>query len=130
MERAVRLTAAAAVLLAAAFGFTVGQRRREAVMGVVGSGNERTAAPRPTQARLIDSSVAIDARFLDVVKAGFGQGRIVGGGQDDAGPLHRSQRRLACAGHRLQLRAVSAGEDDHDRGRSRGHDIRCPAPLP
>lgn len=66
-----------AVLLAAAFGFTVGQRRREAVMGVVGTGTERTPTPRPAQARLIDSSVAIDARFLDVVKAGFGQGRIV-----------------------------------------------------
>lgn len=66
-----------AVVLAAAFGFTVGQRRREAVMGVVGPGTDRSAAPRPAQARLIDSSVAIDARFLDVVKAGFGQGRIV-----------------------------------------------------
>lgn len=34
-------------------------------------------SPRPASARLIDTSVAIDGRIIDVVKAGFSHGRVV-----------------------------------------------------
>jgi uncharacterized protein YacL len=67
-----------AVILAGAFGFTVAQRRRESVMNVVGSRAGVSSVTRnPAQARLIDTSIAIDGRFTDVVRAGFGLGRIV-----------------------------------------------------
>jgi uncharacterized protein YacL len=66
------------VILAAAFGFTVAQRRREAVLDAAG---RRAGVSRPTRAanptRLLDTSVAIDGRIVDVAKAGFALGRIV-----------------------------------------------------
>lgn len=66
------------VILAAAFGFTVAQRRREAVLDVVGRrAGVSTATRNPNPTRLLDTSVAIDGRILDVVRAGFGLGRVV-----------------------------------------------------
>ena len=66
------------VVLAAAFGFTVGQRRREAVLSVAaGKTGVRTDGRQTNPIRLLDTSIAIDARIIDVTKAGFGLGRIV-----------------------------------------------------
>jgi uncharacterized protein YacL len=65
------------VVLAAAFGFTVGRHRRSAVIGPVGGRAGVTVSKRANTARLIDTSVAIDGRIVDVVRAGFGHGRIV-----------------------------------------------------
>lgn len=66
-----------AVVVAAAFGFTVARRRRSAVMETIGSRAGVTAGARRTQGSLIDSSVAIDGRILDVVPTGFLPGPIV-----------------------------------------------------
>lgn len=66
-----------AVVVAAAFGFTVAQRRRSAVMETIGSRAGVAAGRKRTQGSLIDSSVAIDGRVLDVVRAGFLTGPIV-----------------------------------------------------
>jgi uncharacterized protein YacL len=66
------------IILASAFGFTVAQRRRDAVLNAVGrkagvSPNTRSTHP----IRLLDTSIAIDGRFTDVVRAGFALGRLV-----------------------------------------------------
>lgn len=66
-----------AVILAGAFGFTVAQRRRSAVLETIGSRAGVSVGTRARQGRLIDSSVAIDGRIVDVVKAGFGSGPLV-----------------------------------------------------
>lgn len=67
-----------AVILASAFGFTVARSRREAVLGALGARAGVSARPRhAVNARLIDTSVAIDGRIVDVVATGFGLGRIV-----------------------------------------------------
>ncbi len=66
------------VILAGAFGFTVAQRRREAVLSVAGAKTGVKADGRQRNpVRLLDTSVAIDGRIVDVAKAGFGLGRIV-----------------------------------------------------
>jgi len=62
------------VVLAGAFGFTVAQRRREAVLSVAGA---KAGGRQSHPVRLLDTSVAIDGRIVDVAKAGFGLGRIV-----------------------------------------------------
>lgn len=64
------------VLVVAALGFRVGQHRRDAVLGIAGSAGVAVPAPH-ANTRLIDSSVAIDGRIVDVVKAGFGLGRVL-----------------------------------------------------
>lgn len=66
-----------AVVVAAAFGFTVAQRRRSAVMDTIGTRAGVTPGRKRTQGSLIDSSVAIDGRVLDVVRAGFLSGPIM-----------------------------------------------------
>ncbi len=66
------------VVLGGAFGFTVAQRRREAVLASIGSRTSMKSSSRPRhQARLLDSSVAIDGRIVDVARAGFALGRVV-----------------------------------------------------
>lgn len=65
------------VVVAAAFGYRVARHRGTAVLGAVGSKTSIGNAAIPPAARLIDSSVAIDGRIVDVVKAGFALGRIV-----------------------------------------------------
>ncbi|MFC5381041.1 hypothetical protein [Aquipuribacter nitratireducens] len=60
-------------------GYRVGLARRESVLRLIGSESPdgpgaETVAPR---ARLLDTSVAIDGRILDVVRAGFVHGRLV-----------------------------------------------------
>jgi uncharacterized protein YacL len=67
------------VVLAAYVGFRVGAAKRDDVLAVVGG---RTGvAPRRVAtaavAKVLDTSVAIDARILDVVRAGFLHGQIV-----------------------------------------------------
>lgn len=66
-----------AVILAAAFGFTVAQRRRSEVLNTIGSRAGVATPARVRSGRLIDSSVAIDGRIVDVVKAGFASGPMV-----------------------------------------------------
>jgi uncharacterized protein YacL len=67
------------VLVGALFGFRVGRSRRDAVLGAVGT--RAGLAPRnPAPAslpRLVDTSVAIDGRVLDVVRSGFLHGRFL-----------------------------------------------------
>ncbi|MCH9814822.1 MAG: hypothetical protein K0U64_00035 [Actinomycetia bacterium] len=65
------------VVLGGAFGFSVGRHRRGAVLGTVGGRGGVAVTKRASTARLIDTSVAIDGRIIDVVRAGFGHGRIV-----------------------------------------------------
>ncbi|MDZ7578896.1 MAG: hypothetical protein U0904_12085 [Candidatus Nanopelagicales bacterium] len=66
------------VILGSAFGFTVAKHRREAVLGALGARAGISATPRQlTRGRLIDTSVAIDGRILDVIATGFAEGRIV-----------------------------------------------------
>ena len=85
-------------------GFRVGASKRDGVLAIFGG---RTGvAPRDVAAvalpRVIDSSVAIDARILDVVRAGFLHGRMVvaqpvlaelQGLADAADPLRRQRGR-------------------------------------
>lgn len=66
------------VVLGGAFGFTVAQRRREAVLASIGSRTSMKSSSRPRhQTRLLDSSVAIDGRIVEVARAGFALGRVV-----------------------------------------------------
>jgi len=64
---------------AALFGFRVGRARRDAVLGSIGGATG--LAPRTpaliSLPRLVDTSVAIDGRVLDVVRAGFLHGRFL-----------------------------------------------------
>ncbi len=60
-------------------GFRVGLAKRDGVLAVFG-GHARVGPRRPSPAampRVLDSSVAIDARILDVVRAGFLHGRFL-----------------------------------------------------
>ena len=67
------------VLAACLFGFRVGRSRRDAVLGVVGSraGLAPRAVSPASLPRLVDTSVAIDGRVLDVVRSGFLHGRFL-----------------------------------------------------
>jgi uncharacterized protein YacL len=67
------------VVVLAAVGFRLGIAKRDGVLGMFG---ERAGlAPRTTPAaalpRVIDTSVAIDGRIIDVVRAGFLHGRML-----------------------------------------------------
>lgn len=67
------------VLVSSLFGFRVGRSRRDAMLGAVGSRAglaPRTVAPASLP-RLVDTSVAIDGRVLDVVRSGFLHGRFL-----------------------------------------------------
>lgn len=65
-----------AIVSLALVGYRVGQAKREGVLSMFGA--KAGLAPRPTAAaalpRLLDTSVAIDGRILDVVRAGFMHG--------------------------------------------------------
>jgi uncharacterized protein YacL len=67
------------VLVTALFGFRVGRSRRDAVLAVVGEkAGLAPRAPAPASLpRLVDTSVAIDGRVLDVVRSGFLHGRFL-----------------------------------------------------
>jgi uncharacterized protein YacL len=66
-------------ITACLFGFRVGRTRREAVLGAVGgrSGLATRAVAVAALPRIIDTSVAIDGRILEVVRAGFLHGRFL-----------------------------------------------------
>jgi uncharacterized protein YacL len=67
------------IVLSAYIGYRVGSSKRDEVLAVIGG--RAGVAPRrqPTAAvgKVLDTSVAIDARVLDVVRAGFLHGRII-----------------------------------------------------
>ncbi|MFN8168912.1 MAG: hypothetical protein U0S36_09025 [Candidatus Nanopelagicales bacterium] len=67
------------VLVSSLFGFRVGRSRRDAVLGAVGSraGLAPRTVPPASLPRLVDTSVAIDGRVLDVVRSGFLHGRFL-----------------------------------------------------
>ncbi|WP_380165246.1 PIN/TRAM domain-containing protein [Jannaschia sp. R86511] len=67
------------VLLAAGtVGYRLGLARREAVLRLIGSGTDvPSAGPTVVVSRLLDTSVAVDGRVVDVVRAGFLHGRLV-----------------------------------------------------
>jgi uncharacterized protein YacL len=60
-------------------GYRLGTSKREAVLGMFGDRVGLAERPVPAAAfpRIIDTSVAIDGRILDVVRAGFLHGRIL-----------------------------------------------------
>ena len=67
------------VLLVAYIGYRVGAAKRDEVLAVVG-GRTGVAPRRPAPsavAKVLDTSVAIDARVLDVVRAGFLHGKVI-----------------------------------------------------
>ena len=85
-------------------GFRVGAAKRDGVLALFG--NRTGVAPRPgapvTLPQVVDSSVAIDGRIVDVVRAGFLGGRMVvcqavldelQGLADAADPMRRSRGR-------------------------------------
>jgi uncharacterized protein YacL len=63
----------------ATLGYRVGVARRDSLLALLGPRAGLAAAPTPLAAlpRILDSSVAIDARILDVVRAGFLHGALV-----------------------------------------------------
>jgi uncharacterized protein YacL len=67
------------VVLGGYLGFQVGSAKREGVLALFG--DRAGLAPRPAPAvalpRVVDTSVAIDGRVLDVVRAGFLHGRML-----------------------------------------------------
>ncbi|CAB4931920.1 unannotated protein [freshwater metagenome] len=67
------------VLMTMLFGFRVGRSRRDAVLGAVSShAGLAPRSPAPVSLpRLVDTSVAIDGRVLDVVRSGFLHGRFL-----------------------------------------------------
>ncbi len=78
----VQVMAAALVfllLVAALFGFRAGRHRRQAVADLVGSpaGLAPRVAGTSSLPRVLDSSVAIDGRIVEVVRAGFLHGRML-----------------------------------------------------
>jgi uncharacterized protein YacL len=66
----VPLSAVLAALLAF-MGATVGMTRRSELLALVGVGRGEAAAPRRIQGALLDTSVIIDGRVLDLARTGF-----------------------------------------------------------
>jgi uncharacterized protein YacL len=92
------------LLVAGIFGFRVGRRRRDAVLAGLG-GRAGLASRTPSTAslpRVLDTSVAIDGRILEVVRAGFLHGRV-----------------LVCAPVLGELQMLSDSSDDLRRARGR-----------
>lgn len=58
-------------------GFRLGQHRREAILRRASGVATRDATEHFSAVRLIDTSVAIDGRILEIVKSGFLQGRYL-----------------------------------------------------
>lgn len=70
------------VAVLGAVGFRLGLSRRTEVLGMFGARTGMTAAMMPTTAtvvlpRVVDTSVAVDGRVLDVVRAGFLAGTML-----------------------------------------------------
>lgn len=67
------------VVALALTGYRVGIAKRDSMLGMFGSRVGLSARPTPSAAlpKIVDSSVAIDGRVLDVVRAGFLHGRLV-----------------------------------------------------
>jgi uncharacterized protein YacL len=67
------------IVLSAYVGFRVGSSKRDDVLAVIGgrAGVAPRRQPTAAVAKVLDTSVAIDARVLDVVRAGFLHGRII-----------------------------------------------------
>jgi uncharacterized protein YacL len=67
------------VLVLGLIGFRLGQSKRDGVLGMFGerAGLKPRATPTAALPRIIDTSVAIDGRVLDVVRAGFLHGRVI-----------------------------------------------------
>jgi uncharacterized protein YacL len=67
------------VVVLGLIGFRLGQSKREGVLGMFGerAGLKPRATPTSALPRIIDTSVAIDGRVLDVVRAGFLHGKIL-----------------------------------------------------
>ncbi|MCW2777480.1 MAG: domain nuclease [Frankiales bacterium] len=57
-------------------GFQVGVTKRDGVLGLVGTGTSRRVATVALP-RVLDTSVAIDGRVLDIVRAGFLHGEVL-----------------------------------------------------
>ena len=68
-----------AVVACGYVGFHVGASKRDGVLALFGdrAGLSRRPAPAASLPRVVDSSVAIDGRVLDVVRAGFLHGRML-----------------------------------------------------
>jgi uncharacterized protein YacL len=60
-------------------GYRLGASKRDSVLGMFGARVGMSDQPMPTAAlpRIVDTSVAIDGRILDVVRAGFLHGRML-----------------------------------------------------
>lgn len=60
-------------------GYRLGTSKRDAVLGLFGPRVGLSAPPTPAAAlpRIVDTSVAIDGRIVDVVRAGFLHGRMI-----------------------------------------------------
>jgi uncharacterized protein YacL len=67
------------VVVLGLLGYRLGVSKRSAVLGMFGSrvGLSAPATPPAALPRVVDSSVAIDGRVIDVVRAGFLHGRMV-----------------------------------------------------
>jgi uncharacterized protein YacL len=65
------------LVVAGTVGYRVGLARRESVMRLIGSDAPGTSAAEvAVPGRVLDTSVAVDGRILDVVRAGFLHGRL------------------------------------------------------
>lgn len=67
------------VVVLGLIGFRVGQAKHDGVLGMFGAraGLKPKATPTSALPRIVDTSVAIDGRLLDVVRAGFLHGRML-----------------------------------------------------
>lgn len=67
------------VIVLIALGHVVGMARRESFLGLLAGGGFNLNRPRAMAAldRVMDTSIAIDGRLLDVVRAGFLHGRLL-----------------------------------------------------
>jgi uncharacterized protein YacL len=67
------------LLVAALFGFRAARTRRRAVMDQLAPNSGLASRPRSSNSlsRVLDTSVAIDGRIIDVVRAGFLPGRVL-----------------------------------------------------
>ena len=92
------------VVVIGLLGFRVGQHKRGEMLGLFGA--RAGMAPRQTatslRARVVDSSVAIDGRVLDVVRSGFLHGTMV-----------------VCAPVLAELQGLADAADDLRRSRGR-----------
>lgn len=65
------------LVVAGTVGYRLGLARRESVLRLIGSDADGAAVSAASTSRLLDTSVAVDGRIVDVVRAGFLHGRLV-----------------------------------------------------